>query len=253
MSNFINDQTFALFDNPINKKLAVAVEKSGAKLLKFPPIEAEKVVLNENSTELLKNLDRFDWIIFPDVLTVDFFLERLEENEIDSFELDALRVCALGECVSDRLRFGQLHADVIPRRIDAESILSSLKNYAAGDEFADLSFLLIVEHSFEKAIREELMKSGAKVSELPIYQLKLTKEAEIGKLKALLKGGAIDEFIFSAPTDFIALKHIFKAEPLARIFSEIKVSAADGATLQIVREHRIERADLFRREKLGRV
>ncbi|MCY7348873.1 MAG: uroporphyrinogen-III synthase [Pyrinomonadaceae bacterium] len=253
MLNSINNKTFALFDNPINKKLAAAVENSGAKLLKFPPIEAEKVVLNENSTELLKNLDRFDWIIFPDVLTVEFFLECLEENQIDAFELDAIRVCALGESVSDRLRFGQLHADLLPRRIDAENVLSSLKNYAAGDEFADLSFLLIVENSFGSAIKDELIKAGAIVSELPIYRIKLTKKAEIGKLKALLKGGAIDEFIFSAPTDFISLKYIFKAEPLARIFSEIKVSAVDGATLQIVREHHIKRADLFRLEKLDKV
>ena len=97
------------------------------------------------------------------------------------------------------------------------------------------------------------MKAGAKVSKLPIYRIRLTEEAKIGKLKALLKGGAIDEFIFSAPTDFIALKYIFEAEPLARIFSEIKVSAVDGATLQIVREHDIKRADLFRMGKLDKV
>ena len=257
MTNSIAGKTFALFDNPTGVKLIAEIEKTGAKLLKFPIIETEKIELSETSIELIKNLKNFNWIIFPDVLAVDYFLAGLEENGVDFFELDEVRVCALGEVVSDRLRFVQLHADVIPNLIGAENIVSSLKNYTAEDELKKMKFLIVKEISLDNAIRNELIKSRAEVTELPVYRIKPAVKNETAKLKTLLitlfRGGAIDEFIFSAPTDFIALKNTFNEELFAELFSEIKVSAVDGLTLQIVREHDLKRADLFRLEKIDTV
>lgn len=254
MSNSFAGKTFALFDHPSRRKLVAGIEKTGARILKFPSIEAEKSELSAESAELIKNLGNFDWIIFTDVLAVDFLLENLEANGIDHFELDDLRVCALGEVVSDRLRFVQLHADVIPNRIDAESVIASLKNYTVESEFSHLKFLVVKENSLDGDIGSALVKSGVEaVMELPIYHINAVPKDEIVKLKTLFINGAVDEFVFAAPTDFIALKHIFEAENLADLFSEIKVSAVDGQTLQIVRENNIKRADLFRSEKVDTV
>ncbi len=97
------------------------------------------------------------------------------------------------------------------------------------------------------------MKMNAKVFELPVYNIKFAEENEIPKLKALLIGGAIDEFIISAPTDFIGLNHIFNGERLDRLLSEIKVAAIDGAMFQFAREHNLKHAVLFQRAKLDTV
>jgi len=253
MSNLIAEKTFACFANPNNVKLISEIEKTKAKIIKFPEIEAEKIVLNENSIELVKNLKNYDWIIFTDVLAVDFLLEILEENAIDFYDLDETRVCALGEVVSDRLRFVQLHADVIPNRVTAKIVVSSLQSYIAEDQFKESKFLIVKELSLDNKISKELVEIGAEVSELSIYRIKFRVEDQIAKLRTLLIGGAVDEFIFSAPTDFIALKYIFNEEPFAKLFSGIKVSAADGLTLQTVREHDLKHADLFRLEKIDTV
>ena len=253
MSNSLAGKTFALFDRPTNNKLAAEVEKTGAKILKFPMFESEKIESAETSVQIIKNLSEFDWIIFTDVLAVDFFLGSLEENAVDFYELDEIRVCALGEVVTDRLRFVQLHADVIPNRADAANVLSSLKTYIAADEFAGLKFLIVKEITLDNKVKYELSEARAEVVELAIYRIKFSIKDQIAKLKTLLKGGAIDEFVFSAPTDFIGLKYIFDEEPFARLFSEIKVSAVDGLTLQTVREHDLKRADLFRLAKIDTV
>lgn len=253
MSNFFADRTFALFDNALNKKLRAEIEKTGAKILKFPSIEAEKISLSAASFEIIRNLHALDWVIFADVLAVDFFLEILEENRVDFFELDDVRVCAAGEAVSDRLRFAQLHADVIPHRVDVENVLSSLQSYIAADRLTELKFLVVKEIALDNEIERELLKAGATVSEMPIYRIEFGAKEEITKLKTLFKGGAIDEFIFSAPTDFAALKYIFGEEPFAELFSEIKVSGVDALTLQTVREHGLQSADLFRMRKIDTV
>ena len=218
MSNTIAGKTFALFANPNNKKIISELENAGARVIKFPGVDAEKVILDSAYAEVLSNLKNFDWIIFTDVLTVDFFLQILEENAIDFFELDEIRVCAFGEIVSDRLRFVQLHADVIPPTIETQDVLSALGNYISGEEFTDIKFLLPKENTFPVEIKNALMKMKAEVFELPIYQIKFAEENEIPKLKALLKGGAID-----------------------------------GAMFQFAREHNLKHTVLFQRTKIDTV
>ncbi len=253
MPNSIAGKTFALFASPNTKKIISELENAGARVIKFPTIDAEKVILDSVSANVLSNLKNFDWIIFADILTVDFFLQTLEENAIDFFELDEIRVCAFGEIVSDRLRFVQLHADVIPRTIETQDVLSALKNYIAVEEFTNIKFLLPKETFFSVELKNALLKMKAEVFELPIYQIKFAEENEIPKLKALLKGGAIDEFILSAPTDFIGLNHIFNGERLDRLLSEIKVTAIDGAMFQFAREQNLKHAVLFQRPKIDTV
>jgi hypothetical protein len=61
----------------------------------------------------------------------------------------------------------------------------------------------------------------------------------------LLKGGAIDEFIFSLPTDLIALKHYFNNKLISATLSELNVSTIDKAMFQTLKEHNLK-ADYFR-------
>jgi uroporphyrinogen-III synthase len=232
-----DEKIYALFANPTNKKIIAKLEKDSAKVFQFPPLETERIVLDEESVADIKNLDFFDWVIFPDVLTVDYFLEILRENEIDLFEMDALGVCAFGETVADRLRFAQLHADVIPSAIEAANVFVALSEYIGQDKLSGLKFLLPREISLAYKIKDKLIESGANTVELPIYRAKASEPNEIAKLKALFKGGAIDEFVFSSPTDLIALKNYFNNQPIRAILQEINVSALDKSIFQTLKEH----------------
>lgn len=252
MSTAINEKTYALFANSANRKLADKLEKTGAKVFQFPPIENERIVLDESSVDKLKNLAQFDWLIFSDVLAADYFLENLEENKIDFYETDFLRIYVYGEAVADRLRFVQIHSDVIPSTIKIEKIFSAIVDYVGEAELKNESFLILKEASGKSDLKERLSASGAAVFELPVYQAKIKNNLEIIKLKTLLEGGAIDEFIFSSPTDFIWIERYF-SQSLKKIFTEIKVSATDGVNFQTAREHELESVGLFHLDKLDKV
>ncbi len=86
-----------------------------------------------------------------------------------------------------------------------------------------------------------------------VYKVKIEKNLEITKLKTLLRSGAIDEFIFTAPNDFISLKQYFETGKLINIFREVNVSATDAVNFQTAREHKLETVGLFHPGKLGRV
>lgn len=235
MSTALTDKTYALFSSSANKKLAIELEKCGAKVFRFPPVETEKLILNKTKVGYLFDIAVFDWIIFTDVFAVDFFLQTMAENEIDFFEMDAVNVCAFGEAVSDRLRFVQLHADIIPNSIDEESVFSTLLTYAS-DEINDLKILIVKEISQNFRVTEKLIERGAKVIELPIYRATFADKNEIAKLKTLLTGGAIDEFVFSTPADFIALQFYFPGLTITDVLLEINVSATSENTFQTAKE-----------------
>jgi uroporphyrinogen-III synthase len=235
MMNFSAQKTYALFATPFNKKNIADLAAQNIETVIFPTITTSEI---GDSASILANLTEFDWLVFTDVYAVEYFVKALEKNDADLFEFDALRVLAFGEAVSDRLRFSQLHADVIPSTIKTLDVMQSLKDYVFED-FAELRFLVLKEQNSQLEIVQELQKLNSNVTVLPIYSAKIADETQIPKLKALLKGGAIDEFIFSTHFDVLNLAQIFQTENLADILAETKLTATDSQTLQSLQEFRL--------------
>ena len=237
MPNSAAQKTYGLFSTAANRKLISELESGGAKVFQFPPIETEKVILDQTSINYLQNLTDFDWIIFPDVFAVDYFLQALEEFSVDFFELDAVSVFTLGEAVADRLRFVQLHADLIPNFVESESVFSTILNYTSQNGLENLRFLLPKEIFSEAELTKKLTENKAIVTELPIYRAKITDKREVSKLKVLIAGGAIDEFIFASPTDIVSMKYLFSGNAMSEILAEIEVLATDEVMFQALKEH----------------
>ena len=239
MANALPAKTRAIFSSPANKKIIAALRAAPHEVIEFPFVEAEKVALKAEEESLIKNVSDFDWIIFPDVDAVEFFLEALALANLDFFELDSLRVLAAGEAVADRLRFVQIHADVIPARLDTESIFKAFHDYLSDEnEFENLRILLPREASFETELTECLRGCRAQVTELGVYRLKPENVAGLTRLKTLLKGGAIDEFVFTSPADASHLTVIFR-EKLKDLLAGTSVSATDETTFQTLREYEL--------------
>lgn len=236
MSNLENKKTYGLFASPTNRKLIADLQKKGEDVLIFPLIETEKVELTETAADCLRNLTNLDWLIFTDVFAVDYFIEALRELEIDFFELDNLTVCAIGEAVADRLRFVQVHADVIPSKLTGEAVFAEISQFVGG-VFSNLRFLVISEKTSLSAIVEKLKAERAIIQELPVYQAKFADESSIIRLKTLLKSGAVDEFIFSSPEDLVSLKFLTSETDLTRLLNEIRVSAVSEIVYQTLQEY----------------
>jgi uroporphyrinogen-III synthase len=240
MSDSLAAKTYAIFSKPTNRKIISRLRAAQNEVIEFPFAEAEKIELNPAEKSLIETIAEFDWIIFPDVYAVEFFLEALERANRELFELDLLRILAFGEAVADRLRFVQVHADVIPARLDAESVFSALRDYLSGEEeFKNLRILLPKESSSRMALTEMLRQNESEAAELDIYRLPKTENAAgLTRLKALLKGGAVDEFVFAAPVEVSGLAALF-GEKLKDLLAGTSVSATDETTFQTLREHEL--------------
>lgn len=233
------DKTYALFASPINKKIISEIENAGAKIVLFPNVETKAVQISAQVENQLKDLSDFDWIIFPDIYAVDYFLQTLEKLEIDFFELDALRVCAFSETIADRLRFSQIHSDVISNRVKAETVLQVLRNYEP--DFSNLKFLVPKEKETNLKLTNELIKYGARILEFAVYFSSINEISELSRLKALLKGGAIDEFIFSSPEDAANFSLLFQVDDFSSFLNETTALANDSLTYNALREFGLSR------------
>lgn len=233
----MNKITYALFLTPINKQIISQLQTQEKKVFFIPGIETEKLGLDEFAENAVKTSVNFDWIIFTDIFTVDYFIEFLREFEIDPFDLDSVRICAFGEVVSDRLRFSEIHADIIPSSIETESVFKSINNYLAGEDFSKLKFLIFKEFTNQIDLTEKIKTANSEVSEISLYKILERDKPETAKIKALITGGAIDEIIFSDPADLVAFKRIFPNADSQNIFSGIRFSAANEVMFQMLGEY----------------
>src|SRR3982751_6251395 len=105
------------------------LERLGARAVICPTIE---IVEPESYAELdqaIENLYGYDWLIFTSVNGVHYFLRRLEALGREVGELDQLRVLAIGEATSVRLREAFIHVDVVPEQFKAEGAFRALEEY----------------------------------------------------------------------------------------------------------------------------
>lgn len=239
MSKFSAEKSYGLFANQSNRKIISELEVIGANVILFPAVEVKEISGGELENTIDK-LSDYNWLIFPDIYTVEFFLQKLTELNFDFYELDEIRVCAYGESVADRLRYAQLHADVIPNTIKTPEVLQAIKDYIFDeDELREARFLILKEKESSPAISSELKNLGAQVAETSAYEVIHEDRAQNAKLKSLLKGGAIDEFIFTSPFDIINLAHLFPNENLSDILAETSLYASDNTTQQSIQEFRL--------------
>lgn len=236
-----SSKTVGIFRNPPNKKLIELFKSQDKNVFAFPALETKRADMSESELELFKNIFDFDWIIFSDIWTVEFFLEILEEQNLDFFDLDSVKICSNGEAVADSLRFRQIHSDVIPPKNTVNAAFTALSDYlSAENKFSGLRFLILKEVAENSELANLLSENFAEIREVEIYEIRNKSESEISKLKALLFGGAIDEFVFSSPEEVFSLLKLIGNENFAQIFSEIKIQALNEITQQTLFEFGIK-------------
>ena len=105
--------------------------------------------------------------------------------------------------------------------------LPALSDYLGGNGLIGLKFLLPQIKGAGSELARALADAGAVVTELPVYQRAAAAKGDLPKLKALLAGGAIDEFVFCAPDDVDNLLYICETVDIQALLSGMKVIAAN--------------------------
>src|SRR5262249_29159973 len=122
---------------------------------------------NTHLDDALKNLDRYDWIIFTSANGVRVACERLQSLGESISGLSARQIAVIGPATAATLSGYGLNTALQPDEYIAESIYDSLSER---ESIAGKKFLLLRADIARPTLREQLVKAGAIVDEIPVYR-----------------------------------------------------------------------------------
>lgn len=225
MHKIDNNKTYGVFSNTVGRILSARIEEAGATVLTFPVRECEKIELAAGDNERMRNLHEFDWVIFTDIFSARFFIEALKAVNLDFSQLDALRICAMGENVVHYLRSFQIHSDLVVSPCDKNIAIAITQFSALKTE--NLRFLIPTGSFIKSSTVVELELSGTIVCEIPLYRIISFEENDLVRMKALILGGAVDEIVFSNVDDLLTLQFLFPDETLFELLKDVGALAAN--------------------------
>ncbi len=223
-------ESFAVFESQSNKWILETLSRHGH-VISLPEIALEKTEAFFKPI----NVNAFDWILLPDTIVTEIFVEKLQNDNFDLFELDSVQICAFGEAVATLLRHYQIHSDIISTSHHHNKIFQAIADYS-NHQLRDIKFLALKERNSYEPLVEILQEKEAKVTEFSLYEIKIKDRKNLVRLKALIKGGAVDAFIFASPNEVTALRVLFQ-EPLESLLANMQVFAVDDLTFQTLREN----------------
>lgn len=212
-------------------EFAAELERYGARVISCPTIEIVEPESYEPLDTAIENLYGYDWLIFTSVNGVEHFLRRLQVLGHESHELDDLRVCAIGEATAARLREAQIHVDVVPEQFKAEGVFAALKDYLGGQEnFQTLNFLIPRAAVARDYLPRALEEAGARVDVVAAYRTVRPETSELGRVAALLEGGAIDCITFTSSSTVTNFAQLFDATDLSQLLEGVIVACIGDIT-----------------------
>lgn len=203
----------------------------GANVFSFPTIEIAAPESYADLNAAIENLQNYDWIIFTSANAVEHFLARLAAKNLETAELDYLRVACVGDATAERLRLAQIHIDVLPIESSAESLFEEIKNYVG--ELAGLRFLFPRSEIAREILPQKLKENGASVFAPVAYRTVLPEKPETAKFRAMLAGGSIDCVTFASPSAFKNFLQILGENALP---GDVAIACIGETTANAVRE-----------------
>jgi len=218
-------------------QFATELEKYGARVIVCPTIQITDPESYARLDQALADLYGYDWLIFTSVNGVDYFLRRARQQQHDISELDALRVCAIGEATAQNLRAAEVHVDLIPTEFKAEGIYQALEQFVGGREaLRGLNFLIPRAAVARDYLPKELEAAGARVDVIPAYRTVIPEKLDRGRLAAMLAGGA-DCIAFTSSSTVRNLAQLFDIRDLSSVLEGIVVACIGDITAATAVEH----------------
>lgn len=160
----------------------------------FPTIETVRCELSDEHIEMIKNLERYDILIFTSVKGVLYFFELIKTMKLN-YPKDR-KTYAIGPATGRKLKGYGVDSVIIPEEFVAESLLEILK------DVENKSILIPRAKRAREVLPVELERRGAIVHVVPIYDTVTKKYEELPSFDD------VDVFTFTSPSTFLAFLEI---------------------------------------------
>ncbi len=151
----------------------------------------------------VKEVNKFNWIIFTSINGVEYFFNRLKVREIDFRELKGVKLAAIGPKTGEAIKNLGLKVEFQPSEYRAEAVAQGLKDIANPGEVFLLPRADIARLELPRALRE----MGMKVYEVATYYNVLPEDRGDIAFEELLSGRKKPIITFSSSS---TVRNFFK-------------------------------------------
>jgi len=220
---------------PVSLAISPELGRYGARVFTWPKLDIRAPDNFAAIDDAIENLFGYDWLVFNNVNAVNSFLRRFDTLEHEISELDALRVCAVGQETVRTLEESRVHIDVIPDRFFAQPIVEAIDAYVGRREaLRGLNILIPIASASRSGLQESLEDAGARADSVIAYRTCSTNDPQ--RISALLTGGGIDCIAFTDTSEVRALAELFDTNELARLLAGVAVACIDQGIAQSAAE-----------------
>ncbi|MSP41548.1 MAG: uroporphyrinogen-III synthase [Deltaproteobacteria bacterium] len=211
--------------------LAQRIEALGGEVVELPTIEIQ---LPEDFTAFdaaLARIEKFDWMLFTSVNSIEPFLARLTQVGKTLLDLQNIKIAAVGSATAERLNDAGISLALVPERYQAEGLLEALDAASMSGKR-----VLIPQAARAREILPETLRSwGAEVEIIEAYRT-VAPVYDHSAVKERLSRGEIDIVTFTSSSTVGNFVQLFGGEPLASVVGNAVIASIGPITAKTVEE-----------------
>jgi uroporphyrinogen III methyltransferase/synthase len=203
----------------------------GADTIELPAIAIENPESFEALDKSIRNLRRYDWIIFTSANGVRRFLARMAATGADIRSINRAKLCAIGPATAAELRRYCLQVDVMPQDYVAEGVAKALARKPLRGKR-----VLIPRACFARdVLPEALRKRGARVDVVEAYRSILPPDS-VDRARDIFRRTPPTLVVFTSSSAVTNFFRLLPDEPAA-MMRDVKVACIGPITSRTAREH----------------
>ncbi len=184
-------------------QLGETLETLGAHVLELPTIEISPIRDFRMLDRAIRQIHRYDWLVFTSENGVEAFLNRFRQLKKDARILSHAKIAAIGPGTKAKLNSYLLEPDLVPATFTTAGLLNAFRKL----KIMKKRFLLLRTNIAPDLLRVSLEKSGAVVTEIPVYRTE-KPEGLSRKVAELIHQYPIDYITFTSSS---TAQHFFEA------------------------------------------
>jgi uroporphyrinogen III methyltransferase/synthase len=154
------------------------LQGEGAQTYLFPTIRIIPPETFRPLDQAIKNMEKYDWLIFTSTNAVRFFFQRIKETSCDIRNLKGIKICTIGPATARSLETYGLAADLVPEKFSSEGIIAAFRS----EDIRGKNILIPRAEKTRDILPRELTACGANVDCVTAY-------------RTVASGGKKEEFI----------------------------------------------------------
>ena len=163
------------------ERLSPILKEEGAEAISFSLIRTERMRLPELDVAL-KEIDKYNWIVFTSANGVECFFEEMQEIRKDIRDLAHIRFAVIGDGTKKALEDHGIFCDFIPTAYSSKDMAEAMVPHIGKDE----SVLLLRAEEANRVLPDALEEAGISHTCISLYHT-VTDERKADELNRLIK------------------------------------------------------------------